>query len=46
MVAFVDAHRDEFGVELICAQLPIAPSTYYETKAREPRSPLTLQIQR
>jgi len=27
MVAFVDAHRAEFGVEPICAELPIAPST-------------------
>ena len=35
MVAFIDAHRNEFGVEPICAQLPIAPSTYYEQKARE-----------
>jgi transposase InsO family protein len=35
MVAFIDAHRDEYGVEPICAQLPIAPSTYYEAKARE-----------
>jgi hypothetical protein len=34
MVAFVDAHRDEYGVELICRVLPIAPSTYYEQKAR------------
>jgi putative transposase len=35
MVSFIDAHRDEYGVEPICAQLPIAPSTYYEQKARE-----------
>ena len=35
MVAFIDAHRAEFGVEPICAELPIAPSTYYEHKARE-----------
>lgn len=35
MVAFIDAHRAEYGVEPICAQLPIAPSTYYEHKARE-----------
>jgi putative transposase len=35
MVAFIDAHRDEFGVEPICAEVPIAPSTYYESKARE-----------
>jgi hypothetical protein len=35
MIAFIDAHRDEYGVESICAQLPIAPSTYYEHKGRE-----------
>jgi hypothetical protein len=35
MVAFIDAHRDEYGVEPICAQLPIAPSQYYEHKGRE-----------
>jgi hypothetical protein len=34
MVAFIDAHRDTYGVEPICAMLPIAPSTYYEPKAR------------
>jgi putative transposase len=34
MVAFIDAHRDEYGVEPICAQLPIAPSTYDEVTAR------------
>jgi len=35
MVAFIDDHRNVFGVESICQQLPIAPSTYYERKARE-----------
>jgi transposase InsO family protein len=35
MVAFIDAHRDGYGVEPICAELPIAPSTYYESKAWE-----------
>ena len=35
MVSFIDAHRAEYGVEPICAQLPIAPSQYYECKARE-----------
>jgi transposase InsO family protein len=35
MVSFIDAHRAEYGVEPICTQLPIAPSTYYESKARE-----------
>ena len=35
MVRFLDAHREAHGVEPICAVLPIAPSTYYEAKARE-----------
>ncbi len=34
MVRFIDAHRTTFGVEPICAVLPIAPSLYYELKAR------------
>ena len=34
-MAFIDAHRGEYGVEPICTVLPIAPSTYYEAKARE-----------
>ena len=32
---FVDANRENYGVEPICRMLPIAPSTYYEQKARE-----------
>jgi putative transposase len=35
MVAFIDDHRAEYGVEPICRVLPIAPSVYYEQKARE-----------
>jgi transposase InsO family protein len=35
MVAFIDAHRDDDGGEPICAQLPIAPSTYYAHKAQQ-----------
>src|SRR5690606_8033032 len=35
MVSFIDDHRGEYGVEPICEQLPIAPSTYYEHKAQE-----------
>ncbi len=35
MVSFVDEQRAECGLEPICKQLPIAPSTYYEQKARE-----------
>lgn len=41
MVAFIDANRAEYGVEPICAELPIAPSTYYEAKVRE-RDPARL----
>jgi len=35
MVAFIDAHRETYGVEPICAVLPIAPSTYYAHKECE-----------
>ena len=35
MVHFIDEHRETYGVEPICKQLPIAPSVYYEHKARE-----------
>jgi transposase InsO family protein len=35
MVRYIDEHKDQFGVEPICKMLPIAPSTYYELKARE-----------
>jgi len=34
MTDFIDGHRAEYGVEPICAMLPIAPSTYYEHRAR------------
>lgn len=35
-MAFIDAHRDQFGVEPICRLLQVAPSTYYATKTRAP----------
>jgi putative transposase len=35
MVSFIDDHRESYGVEPICAVLPIAPSTYFERKAQE-----------
>jgi len=35
MVSYIDDHRDRYGVEPICAVLPIAPSTYYEHKERD-----------
>jgi transposase InsO family protein len=34
MKAFIDEHRDVYGVEPICKVLPIAPSTYYAHAAR------------
>src|SRR5262245_1304748 len=34
MVRFIDEHRAKFGVEPICAVLPIAPSVYYEYRVR------------
>jgi hypothetical protein len=35
MVAFIDDHRERFGVEPICAVLPIAPSTYFRHKVTQ-----------
>ena len=37
-MAYIDAHRDRFGVEPICSALQFAPSTYYDAKnaQREP----------
>ena len=34
MKAFIDEHRDAYGVEPICKVLPIAPSTYHAHAAR------------
>jgi transposase InsO family protein len=38
MIAFIDDHREAYGVEPICKVLPIAPSTYHEhaAKRRDP----------
>lgn len=35
MIAYIDDHKDRYGVEPICKVLPIAPSTYYQHKAVE-----------
>ncbi len=35
MKAFIDEHREVYGVEPICKVLPIAPSTYYQHAARQ-----------
>ena len=34
MISFVDAYRDDHGVEPICRVLEIAPSTYHAHTAR------------
>jgi putative transposase len=36
IVGFIDENRDELGVEPICADLQVAPSTYYAAKSRPP----------
>jgi putative transposase len=49
MASFIDEHRAEYGVEPICTELPIAPSAYYEHKARQKdptREPARLQRDR
>ena len=33
---YIEAHKDEFGVEPICGALQVAPSTYYAAKSRPP----------
>ena len=34
MIAFIDDHRDAYGIEPVCPVLPIVPSTYYEHVAQ------------
>jgi putative transposase len=36
VIAYIDGHRGEFGVEPICETLQFAPSTYYAAKKRPP----------
>jgi putative transposase len=36
VIAYIDKHRDVFGVEPICRVLQFAPRTYYASKARPP----------
>jgi len=35
MVRLIDEHRARYGVEPMCAVLPMAPSTYFRDKACE-----------
>ena len=30
MMAFIDAHREDLGIEPICRELAIAPSSYHD----------------
>lgn len=34
VMAFIDAHREDFGIEPICRELAVAPSSYHEHAAR------------
>ena len=36
MNRYIEEHREEFGVEPICAVLQVAPSTYYAARKRPP----------
>jgi hypothetical protein len=43
MIAFIDDHRGTHGVEPICKDLPIAPSTYHAHVAKR-RNPAKLSM--
>jgi putative transposase len=34
MIAYINLHKDRYGVEPICQLLPIAPSTFYAASRR------------
>src|SRR3546814_799948 len=34
VMSFIDSHREELGIEPICRELAIAPSSYHEHAAR------------
>ncbi|WP_240675158.1 IS3 family transposase [Cellulomonas endophytica] len=36
IIEYIDAHKDQFGVEPICTDLQVAPSTYYAHRSRPP----------
>jgi putative transposase len=40
MTAFIGERKEQFGVEPMCAVLPIAPSTYYAATSRPPSARL------
>jgi hypothetical protein len=43
MKAFIDEHRERFGVEPICEVLQVAPSAYWRHAARR-RNPAACRI--
>ena len=38
MIAFINDHREAYGIEPICKVLPIAPSTYHDAYCQAARS--------
>lgn len=36
MITFIDQHKGAYGVEPICRELQIAPSSYYAARSRPP----------
>jgi len=46
MIAFIDDHRGAYGVEPICRELKIAPSTYHAHDARRRDAVLGMEIRR
>lgn len=38
MTAYIEDHKDQYGVEPICRTLEVAPSTYYSATSRSPSS--------
>ena len=42
VMSFIDAHREELGIEPICRELAIAPSSYHEHAVRLAGYPLIL----
>lgn len=47
MIAFIDEHRGDYGVEPTCRVVPITPSTYFEQVAqRRDPSRLLSRVQR
>lgn len=36
MITYIEAHRSRFGVEPICRELQVAPSSYYAARTRPP----------